>query len=560
MTVPQISPSPSLAGEQLPSFQVRLPVYVCTQLVADLFPPSSKGGQFVRRFLEVAHMQTPGALALDQEQLTLTVSGTAALAKLLGFSYDTTHRYVTLLQTLGLMQKHTQGRERLFVLTVGSYTPPPRLSADLEALIAQAGKQTSRRKYLHLLQEVQARCRCLGLFWSEERITLPEALTQIQMLAQPQQRERRRDLTPRLQQIALLSNTLLHSLQTYLPDAPPPGGQETFPTISNESLSPAQTLARDEPKSETAPPPHRQNQRLPASSQMDLSRTSPSASLSSSASSNPADIDMPDVRYNVDSLYTYITTSALRTPGELAAWLAEQLEQDRTAFRKYLKLFEQAPGMPRAPHVLAAAFLCTMIRLHRDGWNIAARPGGFFTKRCREYDTSIPDEVEDWITRYGQFPYEVLLLTLQTEAQTSRSGKTRSRPTSPPPTAAAAPAPANLPPAVPDWVTAPVVPDPHLHLDISRLCMDRLQAEQLSQSIQDARQTSAFQVRCVKSKLDPRHYVVLVDASRPGKSVHQTLVYSEQDWQMRLAHMQTWHDLFPDATSVHRRLPQEDVA
>jgi hypothetical protein len=537
MTVP-ISPDP-----QTGSLHLQPPDYFSPQIVNDLFPPSSQGQHFLQRFLEEACQETSSLFAESSEEVALCLPGTAALARRLGFAYDTTHRYVTLLQTLGIMQKYHYGRERFFVLRRGRYLPPPTLAADLEALIARSSQQKSRRKYLHLLREIQTRCRCLGLVWTQEGITQADALTLIQTLAGHHPGENRRELVSRLQQIALLSNTLLAAAQAQPPD-PFPGQTESV--VGKEQASFASSAPRVEE-------PYPQTATTHASASSTHSQTPQQEPSAASATMSSAD---EGTFHNVTSLYSYITTLTLRSPEPLARWLAEQFERDQTAFRKYLKLFEQAPGIARDPHVLAAAFFCTMVRLHRDGWNITARPGGFFTKRCREYDAGVPDEVEGWISRYGHLSLDALLSTLQAESESARTTKREQAGSSTSFAAPSQPSRSASLPATPAWVTAPAELAPETPVVPDAFVMQEEEAWQLMESIGHNPQTCAFRLRLVVNP-DSGRYALLVDATRPYGRVRQTLVYSLHDWQTRLARMERWLDLFEPTDPM---LPQTGEA
>jgi hypothetical protein len=539
MTVP-ISPDP-----QTGSIHLQPPSYFSPQIVNDLFPPSSQGQHFLQRFLEEACQENSSLFAESSEEVALCLPGTVALARRLGFAYDTTHRYVTLLQTLGIMQKYHCGHERFFVLRRGRYLPPPTLAADLEALIARSSQQKSRRKYLHLLREIQTRCRCLGLVWTDGRATQADALTLMQTLAGHQPGENRRELASRLQQIALLSKTLLAAAQTQPLDPSPSDGESTR---SQEEASPAASASLPLDMR-----PHPSATTMLASSP----QTSPPEPSAASAPLSSADPSADEGTFHdVTSIYSYITTFTLRSPEPLARWLAEQFEQDQTAFRKYLKLFEQAPGIARDPHVLAAAFFCTMVRLYRDGWNITARPGGFFTKRCREYDAGVPDEVESWISRYGHLSLDALLSTLQAESESACTTKSQPARSSISFAAPSQPSRSASLPAAPAWVTAPAELAPETPVVPDAFVMQEEEAWKLMESIRHNPQTCAFRLRLVVNP-DSGRYALLVDATRPYGRVRQTLVYSLHDWHTRLARMERWLDLFEPTDPM---LPQTGEA
>src|SRR2546429_6539414 len=106
MTIGQTSITHLPTGEQ--HLPLQMPIVTVPQIVTALFPPSSQGARFVQRFIEVAESATAGLLTPDQQQRTICMSSISALAHCLGFAYDTTHRYMTLLQILGIMQAQRQ--------------------------------------------------------------------------------------------------------------------------------------------------------------------------------------------------------------------------------------------------------------------------------------------------------------------------------------------------------------------------------------------------------------------------------------------------------------------
>lgn len=233
----------------------------------------------------------------------------------------------------------------------------------------------------------------------------------------------------------------------------------------------------------------------------------------------------------VDSIYKFISTYTLREPQRVAEFLAEQLEGDRRVYPKYQKLFHVQERQARDPHVLAAAFVCTMVRWHRDQWNISNRPGGFFTKRCREYDTEVPQEVEEWITSYGQLSPAALLEALTKQG---RPGHTPV-PVAPVQQPYQKPAPRPLLP--------PLAFSPKLQVEPTRMVMSKSEAQALIQAVLHDHRTQLFRTRCLRIGKEASRYAVLVDASVPGGLPHQTVVYSCAEWQARLEAMKTWRDL-----------------
>jgi hypothetical protein len=235
---------------------------------------------------------------------------------------------------------------------------------------------------------------------------------------------------------------------------------------------------------------------------------------------------------HVENMYKFITTSTLREPQQVAEFFAEQLEGDRRVYPKYQKLFHVQEEQARDPHVLAAAFICTMVRLHRDRWNISNRPGGFFTKRCREYDAGVPEEVEGWITSFGQLSLAALLEALTKQGRLDHA----------PVPAVPVQQPSYQKPA-PRPLLPPLVLSPQLRVEPARMVMNKSEAQALVQAVLHDYRTQLFRAQRLRIGKQTPRYAVLVDASVPGGPPHQTVVYSREEWQARLEAMRTWRDL-----------------
>lgn len=224
-------------------------------------------------------------------------------------------------------------------------------------------------------------------------------------------------------------------------------------------------------------------------------------------------------------------------PERVAVFLAEQLEQDRGVDKKYLKLFFVQPGQPRDPVVLRAAYICTMVRLHRDHWKLT-RPGGFFTVRCREFDAGIPAEVEHWVLAYGNLAACQLRDALTTSASTAAVPASSAR--------------ASLAqPDAPAQVSTPLTLAVSTPVERERMSMSREEAHAFAESVQRDRRTRGFRVRCLQSSLT-QGYAVLIDATGPAGIPHQVVIYNPANWQARLESMQHWLDLFrPEPAPSH---------
>jgi len=253
----------------------------------------------------------------------------------------------------------------------------------------------------------------------------------------------------------------------------------------------------------------------------------------------PGKGDSGDASRNVyvNSIYNFIKTYTLREPRRVAEFFAEQFEGDRRVYPKYLKLFHTQDGRDRDPHILAAAFICTMVRLHCYKWNISSHPGGFFTKRCREYDVEIPEEVEGWIESYGHISPIDLLEVLAEQVQPIQAS------TSITPTAVPYHKPAPVP------LLPPLRLDASVRMELGRMVMSKSEAQALVETITHDDRTRLLRARCIRLGKETARYAVLVDASAPGSPPRQTVVYSADEWQVRLDTMKTWRDLIYPAAS-----------
>ncbi len=245
--------------------------------------------------------------------------------------------------------------------------------------------------------------------------------------------------------------------------------------------------------------------------------------------------------YNVLSLIDTITKNIQRK--RTAQFLGNVLENNTEVFPKYLKLFHDYSA-----EIIGKAFLTTLFLIHQEGWSVQ-RPGGLFTSQCKGLSTQIPpkgfqlDDVERWLQRWGTLAYPELIVALTKPLVT--------------------PAHANLiiPKASPSTPVSPgsAFPvDPSLRIDGASVIMNRCEAEDLIRRILQDERTRLFRVQRARvGKQEQGRYIVVVDASIPGGSVHQTIVYSEQDWQHRLITMQTWRDLFLAPPSFSKTMIQE---
>src|SRR5579875_1959766 len=134
------------------------------RLIHQLFPASTAtdggGLVFLARLLALATPSCRAARDGEPEGAVIAVQSIRELARRIGWSYDTTHKYVVLFCALGLLFKRKRQGDGQFHLAVaqGSYRPPRSLEA-LDRLIAssrpkvQSYARKVRRRYLHLYGE-----------------------------------------------------------------------------------------------------------------------------------------------------------------------------------------------------------------------------------------------------------------------------------------------------------------------------------------------------------------------------------------------------------------------
>ena len=245
--------------------------------------------------------------------------------------------------------------------------------------------------------------------------------------------------------------------------------------------------------------------------------------------STEVDSSEPIRNVNVYSIYNYITFT-LRNADALAKFFAVELESDESVFPKYRKLFHRDNNHPRSAHQLAAAFICTQFQRYSANWSMRS-PGAYFTRRCRDYDTGIPEDVEEMIRVYGSLSVSQLIEKLTQEAQArqqanqehehwKQASKLERKSGSEP-------------------VASPLQLLPSTKVERSRATMSLEEADQLVNIIIDTpvdkNHARIFRAARVRVGKENPHYVVLVDAALTGSYRLQRIVYSAQEWQQQLA-------------------------
>lgn len=106
------------------------------QVITALFPAPTSGVAFLARLLREAK-GVPDARPLEasQDVAVVTVQSIRELARMIGWGYDTTHKYVVTFCALGLLTKRRVGGQIDLHIPLGRYTPPPSFDA-LDRLIA----------------------------------------------------------------------------------------------------------------------------------------------------------------------------------------------------------------------------------------------------------------------------------------------------------------------------------------------------------------------------------------------------------------------------------------
>jgi len=583
-------------------------------LIATLFPLPTLGQAFVVRFLECATQERSSVPALQLGDVVVCAKSIAKLGERLGFSNDTTDKYVLLFKALGLLQKQKFLGQIAFIFSLGIYQSPASLEANLDFLINRSRAQKSRTKLHILVTEVKQRCLVYGLISQD----FTHALKQVHTLIQPQERLSRRKLEQRLLQAQYVVSTLLtqtlagHLLPEHrrvdslgngrvdsfgkglrpgqqnphngradespslqqrnsgIHEPPPenlPRGEHSIDAVDDQHLFSAtqnrvqgrrfsppgethlpQRVRRVDAQEETNQhsstttepmgrflgsniltyndqgddnldgPQSESTQDEEAGRRMDVSPSShlPTPAVQVDSQVSPRNVD-------VINIYELLVTFTLREPQLVAKFLAERLEGDSRVYPKYQKLFTTQEGHPRTPHVLAAAFVCTMVRLHRDNWDLS-RPGGFFTKQCREFDTAIPSEVEEWITTYGHLSPTRLVesLTQQSKGIVPKKPATSLA-------FVAKPAPAPVLPALELLVK----------VDVARVTLSAEEADSLLQQVVHHPLMKSFRAKRIRVGKEFPRYAVLLDTTMASGPVSQTILYQPHDWVERLEQMNT---------------------
>lgn len=575
-------------------------------LIAALFPLPTLGQAFVVRFLECATQERSSIPTLQSGDVVVCAKSIAKLGERLGFSNDTTDKYVLLFKSLGMVQKQKFMGQIAFIFSLGIYQSPASLEANLDFLINRSKGQKSRTKLHVLVTEVKQRCLVYGLISQD----FTNALKQVHMLIQPQERLSRRKLDQRLLQAQYVVSTLLkQTLAGHLPSEhkrvdsfggevllgsqkafkerttesiftqqgnggePGPstknlsGADDRIDAVSNQQTSSTtengvqgrRLSSRDEahlPNSgvrvdglerasqyssttteneggflglgvpaSTAQEENQQAEQSAESTLNDKPGRRVDVSHQSHLPASPVKVDSEVPLRNVDvvNIYEFIITFTLREPLLVAKFFAERFEGDTRVYPKYQKLFTIQEGRPRMPHVLAAAFMCTMVRLHRDNWSLE-RPGGFFTKRCIEFDTAISPEVEEWVITYGHLSPTRLVETLTQQSKGIPPKK-----------------PAASPAFVAKPAPAPVLPTLELSVkvDASRVDLSAEEADALLLSVSRHPLMQSFRAKRIRVGKESPRYAVLVDTTVPSGPVCQTILYQPQDWVERLEQMNT---------------------
>lgn len=592
-------------------------VYDTASLIEILFPPPTLGQAFFSQFMQCAQDEQ---VTLPDEPASVVVICTksiATLGKKLGFSNDTTQKYVVLFKALGLLKKRNVMGERAFIISVGIYHAPETLEANLDHLILHSNNKKSRGKLHQLVLDVKERCLVYGLITQD----ITDTFILLNALLHPAPGETKLRLMRRFVQSQHLISTLAtHVLQrTHHPQrqwvdsqlqvdstkstqqsmiphiAPSTAQQVDFPDVEStlhvlpdshekqefssfqqlrnlpeeKSTYPEQTgrlieatqpPCRNLPEEKSIYPEqtgrltqgklpavqhqldairHSQQPLVPDTAQNEAQSGRFSAISSLPASPETSEqVDSSMLQRNVNvSIYNYFITLTLRQPRKVAEFLAEQLEHDPSAYRKYIKLFSVQRGQPRDPHVLAAAFICTMMRVHCEQWKLE-RPGGYFTKICRIYDAGIPEDVEAWVKQYGAMSFSQFFTALAEQAQqhTQQIGKS---------TQVVSSVQENVSKPAPTSHLRQLSTAPQLQADPTHMVMNKDEAHALVECIRQDIHPRHVYIRLIcAGKTQPR-YAVLIDALASGsQTIDQLIVYTKQEWQERLASTTSWYNLF----------------
>ncbi|MBA2677567.1 MAG: hypothetical protein H0U76_04115 [Ktedonobacteraceae bacterium] len=544
------SPLPSRAGNTDPPGVAPERVDSRTlQIIEHLFP-GNKGIEFLAlllRFATIKQLALPGLDLLESTDVAvITLQSIRELSKRIGWSYDTTEKYVVLFCQLRLLYKERHRRQITlhFPLSSCQLPAPEALDAlhDYRPKVVQFARRIKKRFVLL--------CKVPGpgpIFPAsspavssvpEEPSALPGLL--FQDICQILQQEVDSDTESRLllriegaftyrctqQNGRLLPQTGDSDSESDEGDASIERKESTLshktvdsfvaPTIRNGRLYGRKVDSDSSQRMKESPVSTKKGDSFTDTSLQNgrLSQQKDDSKHETGDSEHRRGNDVaPNVNVIISSMINTINVNVT----QVAAYLQTIFEEPEGKRGYYIQLH----GTYRKEEAWLAATIETLVYYHRD--KTVKTPGPYFYKRCVKLHTSgISEETRKLVSAYSHLthPQLVALLTAPRPASSPRSGGPPSR----------------KPPGVPAALLQPL-------LEPGRTGMNADDALQVFRLLRTDRRTRLCPIFDVE--VEDSGHVVLLDATRSEHTPRRLLLYSVEECQSRLQTITSLFDLFP---------------
>ncbi len=405
-------------------------------VIEKLFPTPTSGLEFLALLLRLAIIkQLAHGLGESHNVAVVTVQSIRVLAKLIGWSYETTHKYVVLFCALGLLSKHRENGKVQLRFPLCHYEPPLSLD-DLNKLIEKARRKVSvcakrvKHRYLVLYGEAQ-RAQLLTPSPPPTIPALPElddAVLGVRQLLQQDDaaipKERLAALLTKLESAqGRLSSMKVDASnqegnQGRLRDTP----QDSIAIVAISKSTQVENKV-DSTMQTTEAQGRLSEQRVDFSDGVQYNQGKPLDEKSTpfatseaqkgrlpaqevDSAANKVDSDVPDQPSNVNVI-TVIDMIHVNV-NLVAKFCCRALREPPDKLGVYQKLFRECEQDAKA---IAAALIYTLV--HRQDGTMR-KPPAIFHKLCRKYHTEgIADEAVSLVEHYGSLTYVQLLDVLR---------------------------------------------------------------------------------------------------------------------------------------------------
>jgi hypothetical protein len=527
------------------------------QVIEQIFPRPASGVQFLALLLRLASIKQ---MAFDEaaehkEVAAITVQSIRVLARMIGWSYDTTQKYVLTFCALGLLVKrrHRNQIELYFPLERYQVTPANMLDRIIAGEIKARPKVISftkqvRRRYLVLLRESTTAFSAGQLPSPDQPAVLaPGSLPETSVLLHvPTALDRVRTLLESTEVDSDVRQHLLQGIERIFAQPQQGNGRLSGQTVDSDASIQSQSGRLAGQKIDSLLPSQTAQSRL-SDARVDFpeavsplsSKPSPSESTvldgllpqngrlsGQKVDSAPKTVDSEgDAPANVNvSISNILDTLNVNVKGVIE-YLRQAFDEPAGKRGYYYKLHKQYAR----PDAWLAATIETLLGMHQT--HTIQDAGRYFFSRCAtHHQQGIPPETAELVDRYGTLTYPQLLERL--------------RAPTPSPSKAFAPS------AYQTSKTRPAPARPTITLRIPRqqhhTGMREKEMRDLLRTIRDDERTCCILVQ-------PYHQTdgtcaLLLD----DEMGHQSWVYSLREWRVRLARMKRIPDLFTSATTGER--------